>query len=145
MKETSFSFANIGEGGEVGGKNLDFTHDLPYDFYSKTGTFNNTGFVGTNFRMNIFGQCSNPSVYVSGHLYQVNCEVDTNEYLTIDSLSKKIYLTANDGTTTNVFNLRNRDSYIFEKIPPGNNSVLIDGGFGVDIILTEERSEPKWT
>jgi hypothetical protein len=84
-------------------------------------------------------------VYVSGHLYQVNCDVGVGEYLTIDSVSKKIFLTANDGSTTNVFNMRNRDSYIFEKVPPGINSVILEGDFGVDIILLEERSEPKWT
>ena len=41
--------------------------------------------------------------------------------------------------------MRNKDSYIFEKIQPGTNYVIIDGDFGVDIILMEERSEPKWT
>ena len=60
-------------------------------------------------------------------------------------MSKKIYVTAIDGTITNVFNLRSRDSYIFDKIAPGMSSVTWDGNFGVDITLLEERSEPKWT
>lgn len=145
VKETTLGFGKFGDGGEEGGKNLDFSFDFPYDYYTNTTTLNNTGFVGTNFRMVIYGACSNPGVYVSGHLYQVNCEVAKGEYLTIDSITKKIFLTANDGTITNVFNLRNRESYIFEKIPPGQNSVIADGDFGVDVTLLEERSEPKWT
>jgi hypothetical protein len=145
VKETTHTFRNVAE--NSGGKNLDFAFDHPYDFSSGIGTkgLNNTDFVGTNFRMNIFGACSNPAVYVSGHLYQVNCDVAEGEYLTIDSVSKTITVTAIDGTVTNVFNLRNKDSYIFEKIPSGKSAVTWEGNYGFDITILEERSEPKWT
>lgn len=147
VKETTTAFRKAGEGSGDAGTNLDFSYDLPFDYFAGSGnkTLNNTGFVKTNFRMIIYGACTDPAVYVAGHLYQVNCEVGANEYLTIDSVTKKIYLTANDGTVTNVFNLRNRDSYIFEKIPAGQSNVIWDGDFGLDVILLEERSEPKWT
>ena len=145
VKETTHAFRNGADG--IGGKNLDFAHDHPYDFFSGIGTreLYNTDFVGTNFRMIIYGACKDPAVYVSSHLYQVNCDVADGEYLTIDSVSKKVTLTAVDGTVTNVFNMRNKDSYIFEKIPPGSNTVTWGSEFGFDIILLEERSEPKWT
>ena len=143
VKENAFALRK--GGGESGGKNLDYNHDFPYDYhYEKLGFFN-PGFVKSNFRMTIWGACSNPAVYVSGHLYQVNCEVQSSESLTIDSVAKKIYLTASDGTTTNVFNLREKSSYIFEKIQTGQNSVLWEGDYAVTITLLEERSEPKWT
>lgn len=143
VKETTASFG-IEDGS--GGQGLDFNHDFPFDFSSglTIKAVNNTGFVASDFRMIIYGACSDPAVYVNGHLYQVNCEVGENSYLTIDSSEKKIYLTGTDGTVTNVFNMRNRDSYIFEKIVPGSNAVSWDGDFGFDIILLEERSEPKW-
>lgn len=146
VKESTFVFRKMGEGSS-GGQNLDFSFDFPFDYFSGMGTEElfNTGFVGANFRMVIYGVCSNPAVYVSGHLYQVNCDVAEGEYLTIDSVKKKIFLTSNDGTVTNVFNLRNRDSYIFEKIKSGQNTVSWEGSYGIDIILLEERSEPKWT
>lgn len=146
VKEETFVFRKLGEDGESS-QDLDFYFDYPFDYFSGMSNkdLNNTGFVGTNFRMIIYGACNNPAVYVSGHLYQVNCEVGANEYLTIDSVAKKVYITANDGTVTNVFNLRNRNSYIFEKIQPGQNTVTWDGDFGIDVILLEERSEPKWT
>ena len=145
VKETTYTFRNVAEAS--GGTNLDFAFDHPFDYFSGIGTKDlyNTDFVGTNFRMIIYGACSDPAVYVSGHLYQVNCDVAEGEYLTIDSVSKKITLTAIDGTVTNVFNLRNKDSYIFKKIQPGSNTVTWDGDFGIDITLLEERSEPKWT
>lgn len=145
VKETPFVFRKLGAGG--GGSNLDYPHDYAFDFFAGSGNkqFNNTGFVGTNFRMTIFGPCIDPAVYVAGHKYQVNTELAASEYLTIDSVNKTIYKTGIDGSTVNLFSRRDRDSYIFERIPPGMNNVVWDGGFGVDITLLEERSEPKWT
>ena len=129
------------------GKNLDFAHDYPFDYYSGFNKRDlvNTGFVGTNFKIIIYGAATNPAVFIGGHEYGVNCEIGENEHLTIDSVSKRIYLTGNTGEVTNKFNDRNKDSYIFEKIPPGSNVVSWTGDFGFDIILMEERSEPKWT
>lgn len=126
---------------------LDYPHDYLFDFMSpfSQAQLVNTDFTASNFRMIVFGPCSDPTVYVSGHAYTVNSEAELGEYITIDSVSKTVTKTATDGTITNVFNLRGRDSYIFEKIGAGANTVTWDGDFGVDIILMEERSEPKWT
>ena len=147
VKESTMQFGNRLPSSPSVGKNLDFAHDLPYDFYSgfNMRDLNNTGFVKTNFKIIIYGAASNPSVFIGGHEYGVNCDIGENEYLTIDSLSKQVYLTGNKGEITNKFNYRNKDSYIFEKIPPGSNPVSWTGDFGFDIILMEERSEPKWT
>ena len=144
LKETTTSFS-IGR--DSTGVGLDLNHDFPYDFTTDVSIreVNNTSFAPSNFRMVVYGPCSKPSLMVGGHAYQVDCKVPYKGYLTIDSVVKKIYLTAADGTQTNVFHLRNRDSYIFEKIQPGKNPVAWDGGFSFDITLLEERSEPKWT
>lgn len=147
VKESTMQFGNRLPSEVSVGKNLDFAHDLPYDFYSGFNMRDlvNTGFVGTNFKIIIYGTATNPAVFIGGHEYGVNCDIGENEYLTIDSLSKQVYLTGNTGEITNKFNDRNKDSYIFEKIPPGSNPVSWTGDFGFDIILMEERSEPKWT
>lgn len=155
VKESTTSFRADGRvttdgqtsGDKVGGKNLDFKRDFPYDYTSDmtNKTLNNTGFVGTNFKLIIYGAAINPTVHIGGHTYQVNCSVGDGEYLTIDSLEKTIYLTKQDGTTVNCFNQRNRASYVFEQIPSGQNTVTWDNTFGFDVILLEERSEPRWT
>lgn len=146
VKETTFVFRKLDDGGNTS-QYLDYSFDYPFDYTATTGVrdVDNTGFVGTNFRMVIYGACVNPAVYINGHQYQVNCTVAAGEYLTIDSIAKTIHLTAVGGTVINKFNDRHRDSYIFEKIQPGNNTVLWEGSFGIDITLLEERSEPKWT
>lgn len=145
VKETSASFGGI-IGGDASGKNLDYDHDFPFDYATSLhiNSMNNTGFVGTDFKIIIFGACENPAVFIGGHEYRVNCKVGAGEYLTIDSASKKIFLTGLDGKTTNKFSSRSRDSYIFEKIPPGTNDVTWEGDLHFDIILMEERSEPLW-
>lgn len=138
--KNAFSQANLtGEG-------LDYSFDFAYDYMTDVAgtTLNNTAFVASNFRLVIYGACGNPSINIAGHTYQVDCTVGEGEYLTIDSTTKKIYITKSNGSTVNCFNSRNKASYIFEKIPPGENAVTWSGDFGFDVILMEERSEPKW-
>ena len=143
VREDKHSFRKAG----MTDPGLGYPYDYAFDFTpsSRMTVLTNTDFTASNFRMIIFGPCKDPVVYVSGHAYGVNCEAETGEYITIDSVSKKVTLTALDGTITNVFNHRRRDSYVFEKIQSGANAVNWSGDFGVDIILLEERSEPKWT
>lgn len=141
-----FSDGSESEENTSGKRNLDFQVDFPYDYMSemKGKTLNNTGFTGVNFRLVIYGAAINPEIFIGGHGYQVNCHIEENEYLTIDSIAKTILLTKRDGTIENHFHQRSRDSYIFEKIPPGDNMVNWNKTFGFDVVLFEERSEPKW-
>lgn len=147
VRESTIPFRKLGEGGGGAGAFLDYGFDFPFDFMAETasGSLVSGGVADSNFRMIIYGACIDPVVYINGHAYGVECTVNAGEYLTIDSVTKKIYLTAKDGTTTNLFNKRNRESYIFKLIPPGQNNVTWEGDYGIDIILLEERSEPKWT
>lgn len=145
IKETTTMFRDSGHSGG-GGKNLDYHRDFPWDYTSEFNnkTLNNENFVATNFRIVIYGPVVNPTLYIAGHEYTVNVEVSENEHLTIDSIEKTIILTKYDGTTFNAYGDRNKASYIFEKIPAGQNIVAWDGSFGFDVVLCEERSEPKW-
>lgn len=70
--------------------------------------------------------------------------ISAGESLLIDSLTKTITLTKADGTKENWFDKRNRDSYIFQEIPPGQNTVVWNDYFGFDLTIIEKRSEPKW-
>jgi hypothetical protein len=145
VKETTTAFNHGSAGTE--GTNLDYNRDFPSDYTSNLlGTsLNNTGFVASNFIMQIHGACESPCVTIHGHDYMVNVSVAQNEILTIDSVNKTITLTHEDGTTENCFNQRYRYSYIFEKIPVGQLNVASSSNFKFDVILLEERSEPKWT
>lgn len=145
VKETSNLFMVSAGAAAVGG--LDYSFDYPHDYTSdmKNASINNTGFVASNFKLIINGPCNNPVVYVENHAYQVSCDVAAGELLVVDSSGKTVEIVATNGTKTNVFNRRNKDSYIFEKIPPGKHLVTWEGDFNFEIILLEERSEPRWT
>lgn len=132
-------------GGEIG-QDLDFNRDHPYDYTSNNNgnTVNNTGFVASDFRIVIYGPAVNPVITIAGHDYGVQCNVEANEYVTIDSKKKTVIHTAENGEQTNLFDDRERDSYIFEKVPAGISNVERNANFLMDIVLFEERGEPKW-
>lgn len=144
IREIPYEFSAKGGGGAAF---LDYSYDYPIDFLSSTAsrTLNNPGFVGTDFRLIIFGACENPEIVVSGHSYQVLASAEQGEYITIDSREKTIFKTGVDGQQTNLFNSRNKESYIFQRIPAGSNPVTWGGEFDFTITILEERSEPKWT
>lgn len=146
VKESTVMFRRASSPSEIGGKNFDFPFDYAFDYASGNASraLINEDFAPTNFRMYIFGACANPQIYIAGHTYNVNAEIAAGEYIVIDSVAKTVELIRNNGEKVNCFNHRNRDSYLFEKIPPGANDISWDGDFGFDITLLEERSEPKW-
>lgn len=148
VKESTTIFQKSVEGMVVtGGEFLDYAFDYPFDYAYEFAIQNliNDDFVATNFRLIIYGSCSKPRIHIGGHEYLVNADISSGEYLVIDSSEKTIMLVRNNGEKVNYFNKRSRDSYVFEKIPVGANTVSWEGEFGFDVTLLEERSEPKWT
>ena len=149
VKETTQSFFKEGSvlDSDVTTKNLDYNYDFPFDYASSLHErrINNTSFFGAEFELVIYGAASNPVIYIDGHTYEFCCDISDNEYLTVNSRTKTIVLTRYNGEKVNCFKCRNKESYVFEKIPSGSNIVVWNGDWGFDITLFEERSEPKWT
>lgn len=146
VKESTTVFRKEGTSAEEGAF-LDFKYDFPFDFAYELAIQNliNEDFVATNFRLIIYGACSNPRIHIGGHEYLINTDINSGEHLIIDSSEKTIVLVRSNGEKVNRFNSRNREAYVFEKIPVGANTVSWEGDFGFDVTLLEERSEPKWT
>ena len=129
-------------------KFLDYNFDYPIDYWissCNTRLLCNSGFTDSNFRLIFYGDCINPSVTIGGHLYQVHYSPANGERIVIDSEKKTVVLIDRYGKETNIFNRRNRNSYIFKKIPAGLVAIDFDETFDFDVIIKEERSEPKWT
>ena len=128
-------------------KYLDHPYDFSHDYKNTLANsrISNTGLTASNFILTIFGYVQNPTLYVGEHEYTVNVTVEADEHLTIDSINKTIILTTSNGEQVNCFNRRNKDSYIFEKIPVGTNTITSPNQqIYFNITLLEERSEPKW-
>lgn len=142
IKETEIKFNSI----DMSGSDLEYPYDYPFDFAPdiSVDSIINSSFYPSDFRMIIYGYTVDPQIHIGGHLYEVNVAIETGEYVTIDSIEKKIFLTKVNGETVNCFNDRNKESYIFEKIKPGNQPVTFSHDLIADIILIESRGEPKW-
>lgn len=125
----------------------DYPYDYAYDYaLSQNGKRINCDSVnGGAFKMVFYGAAENPSITIGGHVYKINGSIRSGEKLIVDSLAKTITLTTATGSTVNWFDKRNRDSYIFEPIASGLNTVTWNGLFGFDLTVIEQRSEPKWT
>lgn len=132
---------------EANGTGADYPYEYSYD-YSISRDVNQIAcdyIRASAFKLKIYGPITNPAVTIGGHVYSVNGTVNKGENLVIDSMTKTITLTSVVGNKINWFDKRNRESYIFQPIPPGNNNVSRNGMFGFDLTIIEKRSEPKWT
>lgn len=127
------------------GKGYDYGY--PYDYASgiNVQSLFNTSFVPASAIITIYGAVENPMLYIAGHLYNVECELKSNEYLVINGYEKTIYKINAKGEKINLFANRNIESYIFEKVPVGQQKVTIGSDFDYDITIMLERSEPEWT
>lgn len=145
INETKYSYTTGNEEREEG-EGKEYPFDYAYDLASSTITkkAKNDGVADADFRMTIYGSCSNPTVYINGWEYTVYTDLLTGEYLTIDTLEKTIIKTKNTGERENCFHLRDKDSYIFHQIEQGEATVVRDDSFGVDLVVYSYRSEPVW-
>lgn len=145
-KETQHAFL-IGSEGSTGRGNYDYPYDYKYDYAVKQDGRQIVcdSIIENAFKLLIFGEAENPTIKIGSHTYKINGTVKDGETLLIDSLAKTITLTSSTGTNVNWFDKRNRDSYIFEPIPAGQNAVSWNGLFSFYLTVIEKRSEPKWT
>lgn len=143
MKKTTFSYMPEES---TTSEDLDYPHDYPHDYkmHRSTKPIVNDGYRPCDFEIVFYGAQETPTIIINGHTYQVYTTLQAGEYLIVNSLEKTIRKVLNDGTIQNVFNRRNKDSYIFEKIAVGKATVIRDTDARLDITLIEQRSEPKW-
>lgn len=125
-----------------------YPYQYPYD-YSRgngyTGVLNNKHFVDCDFVLQIKGYTKNPYIKIGDNIYRINAVIPLGDVLEVDSKNKKITLIKENGIKENLFKARDRENYIFTKIPSGILNVYWNGRFDFDITLLAERSEPAWT
>ena len=105
----------------------------------------NQHFTDSNFKLIIYGSIANPQVIIGGETYLANVVLEEGEYLEIDSRSETIIKVMRNGERVNAFHSREKSRDFFRKIKPGRNTVYWSGKFDFDLIIYEERTEPKWT
>lgn len=140
-----FRLNDTGSGAEQRG--LGYEYDYPYDYLSPISSelLTNENFIDSPAIITIYGPVDTPKVIINGHTYEVDVELGSQEYLVINGIEKTVIRTTRNGEKINEFSKRNKDSYIFQKIAPGDNNVIIRPECNVDIVLLNERGEPEWT
>lgn len=126
---------------------LGFPFDFAFDFAPKKSgseTVRIDHYKSSDFKMIMYGPCIDPVLKVNDYPYQIYTTLKEGEYLEIDSRANTVMKYAADGTTESLYNSRAFEHSVFEKIPAGGLRLIWNGGFGIDITLFLERSEPKW-
>lgn len=119
----------------------------PYKYgtgYSQTSLYNVISSWDTPMNITIYGPAVNPTLTIGGNVYALNTTIASYERAIIDQIHKKIYTVGSAGEKTNIFNMRNKATDIFQYAPPGEVPVLFNGEFSFDITLIHQRSEPLW-
>ena len=151
ITEQKFQFLSHERSGEASPW-LEFPYDFPYEYSNVRNIqyIQNSNYTASGFRMIIYGPCINPLVRIAGHVYELQTTLYDGEYAIIDSSTRyskdrKIVRVKSDGSQEDIFNSRNKESEIWQKIPVGRSIVSWSGGFGFDVILFNERGQPRWT
>ena len=124
-----------------------YLRDYKYDYYHnhQLARLDNDHFAETDFKMFIYGPCTEPKIWIGDHLYHMAATLYGSEYIVIDSRKRTIVKYARNGVQENLFNKRDKENYIFKKIPNGKSAVKWNATFPFDVILFQERSEPPWS
>lgn len=104
----------------------------------------NPHFANSNFKLIIYGPVVNPMVTIGGVSYLVNAILEEGEYLVIDSRSRTIIKVKKNGEQENLYHNRQKGRNFFRKVAPGRQPISWAGKFNFDLIIYEERGEPKW-
>lgn len=99
----------------------------------------------SEFQLVIFGPVSTPAVTIGGIRRAADVVIDDGDYLTIDSRTKTVIISKENGDKINAFNYRSKEQSIFTPIPSGGAAIIWSGTFGFDLTVFRERSEPAWT
>ena len=148
-REISKSFLKIGSGTVLRSEDIYLQYPMSYPYRytmpQNAGFISNDHYTDCDFKMIIYGPCTDPAIRINGHLYEVKATLYAGEYILIDSRENTVVRYLIDGRTQNLFNQRNKESNLFQKIPSGRCAILWNAAaFGFDLALFQERSEPAW-
>ena len=125
---------------------LDYPRDYGYDYDRSEiiEILNNQCIGESNFELIFYGAAVNPQITIGENTYGLETTLKDGEYATVNSITKKIRQYSVTGEETNIFDKRDRENNIFQKMPEGTLPVLRSKDMQVDITLYDERGEPEW-
>ena len=126
---------------------LGYPYGYDYD-YSRPASGSQHWYIDhykpSNYKMIIYGPCTNPRITINDHVYQVYETLSVTEYIEVDSLNNTVMKYLSNGTVQNIFYKKGNSDSIFTPIPQGDLLVSWNGEFGFDITVYKERSVPEY-
>lgn len=149
IQEKHFSILPLAEVESEDSLSYPYQYSYTYPLTGKNTQLSIEHYKESDFRMIIYGPTTEVNIYIGDNLYMVDYPVESGEYMVIDSRKnqpsdRRCYLVKEDGSILNVFNYRNSEVSIFEKIPAGNFGIYYNRNHGIDLTVFVERSEPEW-
>lgn len=127
-----------------------YEYDYKADFESYLTLYNDNA-LGSSYIAIIYGPCTNPDIIIANDGDEDDLEISikttvgAGARLIVDMTEKTVTKITAKGTSINCFGQRDLDAgYLWTKIPFGLSHVIWDNSFDFDLLLIEERSEPKW-
>lgn len=116
--------------------------------YAKNATYIRVdSALAANFRAVIYGPTPTVKFTINGHVYEVDYALRVGQIMVIDSrdslpIDERCIVINENGSTINVFDYRNPDSLLFEKVPNGDIVLNYSRTYGIDFTVFQERSAP---
>lgn len=126
---------------------LDYDYGYNYDYMASDvfhGYVTNPSYYDSDFKLTIYGPVSDPYVTIGDHIYRVYQSLTDTDRIEINSKEGTMKKITQGGAVLNIFNSRDKESNIFQKIG-GGKSFVAWSGFAFDLTIYVERSEPAWT
>lgn len=130
-------------------RHISYAYTYSYPYVGNAGTFYLDSPLGANIKSIFYGPVSDfVSIYIAGHMYKVNYPLRSGQKLIVDTrdttpLSQKCYVVNENDTETNVFDYRDPNSALFQRMPGGEVSIFMDKAYKADFTLFIERSAPR--
>lgn len=145
ITEERKTFFSLSE--ELGRTGRDYPYNYPYDYSAGTTgieSWNIDAISDCDFSLIIYGPCVNPEIYINDHKYSVITTIEGEEYMIIDSQTHTIVKHVVSGTNISLFDKRDTQQSVFQKIKGGINSFRWSGAFAFDLVVYKARREPTW-
>lgn len=130
-------------------RDFKYGYDPKYSYpYAKNATYIKVdSALAANFRAVIYGPTPTVKFTINGHIYEVDYSLRAGQIMVIDSrdslpIDERCIVINENGTTINVFDYRNPDSLLFEKVPNGDIVLNYSRTYGIDFTVFQERSAP---
>ena len=124
---------------------FEYAFDWPIDYAAPMKPneyiFSVNHHIPSDFKLYIYGPVSRPKLTIADHVYEIETAIPQGLYVEVDSRNKTVM--RSDGK--NLFNYRNFESSIFEKIPSGKITVKRSADFMARLTIYKESDEPRWT